>query len=623
MRLFSLYWLTGLAFLMGCNLKNDTAGFDVIILGSGTGAVAAAIQSGRSGAQTALIHPLPWYGGMLTSAGVSATDGNHYLPAGLWGEFRDSLYSYYGGPDSVRTGWVSLTLFEPSVGAQIFDEMIAATPNLTVYPEASWSHIKRGGEKWKVKISNANEQKTLSGKILIDGTDLGDVAAAVGAGFEIGMDAQAITNEMWAPEEGNAIIQDLTYVAILKEYPVGEAPQVEQPEGYDPSEFACACAYNCPDTTVVSCQQMLNYGKLPNRKYMINWPNFGNDYYVNPVVLSSEERLEEYQKAKDQTLRFVYYIQNELGFSNLGLADDEFPTNDRLAFYPYHREGRRVKGLVRTTLNHIANPYDETPPLYRTGIAVGDYPVDHHHDKYVDVPELEFPPVPSFNIPVGSLISKDIPNLLMADKAISVSNLANGSTRLQPVILQVGQAAGLIGALAVQENTSPDRLDVRSIQQELLEIGGYLMPFYDVLKDDPHFMAIQRVGSTGLLRGLGEPYLWANRTWFYPDSTLDVSDWIMGMQSFKSGYRPASVIDRIHRKDARDFLLLTAEGLGLSSQKIPKLSDWNQEVVQLGNSFTGWADQPAKPILRREWAVLLDAFLDPFQELPVVTSSLK
>ena len=84
---------------------------------TGTGAVTAAIQSARSGAKTLYINPLLWSGGMLTSAGVSATDGNHRLHAGLWAEWRELIRQHYGGADSIFTGWVSNTMFEPSVGA--------------------------------------------------------------------------------------------------------------------------------------------------------------------------------------------------------------------------------------------------------------------------------------------------------------------------------------------------------------------------------------------------------------------------------------------------------------------------------------------------------------------------
>ena len=71
-------------------------------------------------------------------------------------------------------------------------------------------------------------------------------------------------------------------------------------------------------------------------------------------------------------MRFVYFMQHELGFNTLALADDEYPTADRLPFMPYHRESRRIHGKVRFTLNHMTDPYGQAQPLYRTNIAVGD-----------------------------------------------------------------------------------------------------------------------------------------------------------------------------------------------------------------------------------------------------------
>jgi len=608
------YFIWGVALtlcILGCQSTPSSEQVDVLVLGSGTGAVASAIQAGRSGATVALVHPLPWYGGMLTSAGVAATDGNHALPAGLWGEFREALYHHYGGPDSVATGWVSLTQFEPKVGAGILADMVANTEGLKPYPASTWSDIKSVPEGWEVAVQTPSGPKTIVARILIDGTDLGDVAAAVGVGFDVGMEAREVTGEAWAPAVGNNIIQDMTYAAILEEYPSGEAPRITKPDNYDPAEFRCACRYDCPDTTVVSCAQMLDYGKLPGNKYMINWPNAGNDYYLNPIDLTPPEREKAYQSAKDQTLRFLYYIQQELGFSNLGIARDAFPTEDGLALYPYHREGRRIRGLVRYTLNHLHHPYETELPLYRTGIAVGDYPVDHHHDKNPDAPELAFPPVPSFSIPVGSLIPADVPNLLVADKPISVSNLANGSTRLQPVILQVGQAAGLMAAMAAARNVSPGELPIRDIQQAVLKAGGYLMPYFDVPTDDPAFQAIQRIGATGLMRGRGEPYLWANRTWFYPDSVLldtAVYRGIARVGNESASPEPASPITR---GEIVSYTQEVQTALGLSA-KIDLTPDSVSGI--LGDK---WLARPDALVTRREWAILLDALLDPFAQMEV------
>ena len=60
---------------------------DVLVVGGGAGGVAAAIQSARMGAKTILVVDGPWLGGMLSAAGVSATDGNHELHSGIWQEF--------------------------------------------------------------------------------------------------------------------------------------------------------------------------------------------------------------------------------------------------------------------------------------------------------------------------------------------------------------------------------------------------------------------------------------------------------------------------------------------------------------------------------------------------------
>ncbi|MBD3288840.1 FAD-dependent oxidoreductase, partial [candidate division KSB1 bacterium] len=50
---------------------------EVLIAGGGTSGFCAAIQAARSGARVILVEETPWLGGMLTSAGVSAIDGNH------------------------------------------------------------------------------------------------------------------------------------------------------------------------------------------------------------------------------------------------------------------------------------------------------------------------------------------------------------------------------------------------------------------------------------------------------------------------------------------------------------------------------------------------------------------
>lgn len=410
---------------------------DVLVIGGGTGGTAAGISSARLGVKTMIVEATPWLGGMISAAGVSAIDGNHRLPSGLWAEFRQALYSRYGGPAAVETGWVSNTLFEPHVADSIFKKMASREANLSVVHGYRFHSLKKeNNEIRSVVFINTSDKSTLTVRAsrFIDATELGDVMKAAGAAYDLGMERNERTGEGVGIEKDNDIVQDLTYVAVLKDYGPASDCTINRPAGYNPAEFDAACTDYYVDKTrkapSVDGKKMLDYGKLPNGKYMINWPNYGNDTYLNIVELPEAERQLQLEKAKATTLRFVYFIQHQLGFKNLGLTDDEFPTTDRLALMPYHREGRRVKGLVRFTMRHIAEPYTYGSPLYRTGIAVGDYPIDHHHKKNEQAPQhLEFYPIPSFSVPLGALIPQNISNLIIAEKGISVSNVANGTDR--------------------------------------------------------------------------------------------------------------------------------------------------------------------------------------------------
>ena len=79
---------------------------DVLVAGGGASGVAAAIQAARMGMHVALVEETDWLGGMLTSAGVSAVDGNYKLPGGIWGEFKERLEKHYGSREALITGWV-------------------------------------------------------------------------------------------------------------------------------------------------------------------------------------------------------------------------------------------------------------------------------------------------------------------------------------------------------------------------------------------------------------------------------------------------------------------------------------------------------------------------------------
>lgn len=591
---------------------------DVLIIGGGASGTAAGIQAARMGANTLIAEEHEWLGGALTSAGVSCIDGCYNMPGGLFGEFRKGLINYYGSEDSMHTAWVAALAAEPSVMNKVLHDMTAAEKSLNVWHKSTVQNIEPNKDGWKVTLLKDGAPQTIQAKVLIDGTELGDIAKACGVKYDIGMEARAVCGESIAPEQANDIVQDITYVAILKDY--GKDVTIPQPEGYDPTVFFCTC--KVPECTnpkeadrVWECNYMMQYGKLPNNKYMINWPIEGNDFYVNLIEMTTEERNAALEKAKNFTLCYLYYLQTALGYNTLGLADDEYPTADKLPFIPYHRESRRIHGKVRFTLNHISDPYTQPQKLYRTCIAVGDYPVDHHHGRYHDwaeLPNLYFYPVPSFGLPLGTLLPEATNNLIVTEKSISVSNLANGTSRVQPMLIQIGQAAGALAALSVQQGKWVADVSVRDVQNALLNANCYLLPFLDLPLDDINFQALQRIGSTGILKGRGANQGWVNQTWFDADSLLTTEALLPGLKDYYPSFTPELPNTLITIKETYTLLAQLSESITGKVVTAPlekQLSLW--EVLNLTNMT------PERHITRREFAVLLDLIIAPFSTVDV------
>lgn len=584
---------------------------DVLIVGGGASGTAAGIQAARMGARTLIVEETTWLGGMLTSAGVSAVDGNYKMPSGIFGEFKDSLIAYYGSADALKTGWVSNVLFEPKVGNKLFQQMVLSEKKLSVLFETKFISAKKTKRGWHVILLQAGKKIKVQAKRVVDATELGDVAKAIGIKYDIGMDSRASSGEDIAPEKENDIIQDLTYVMILKDY--GFDKTISKPEGYNASLFYCtAKSPNCtqpkPGQALWSPDQMMRYGKLPNGKYMINWPIEGNDFHINMLEMNDKERSLAYEKAKQFSLCYLFYLQTELGFSNFGLDEEQFPTADHFPLIPYHRESRRIHGLVRFNVNHAKYPFLQSEALYRTGIGVGDYPIDHHHKRYPEwnsLPKLHLYPIPSYNVPLGIMVPKEHEDILVAEKSVSVSNILNGSTRLQPVVLQIGQAAGALAVLSINSKTSLSNTSVRAVQQVLLDAGVYLMPYLDLHKSDVHFKAIQRIGATGIIRGEGKNVGWSNETWFNTDENVRIAELKQGMLDFEPAFHWTSNNQELTVNEAIELVSSWAE--------FYKIADVNARTIA-----SNWSKMHLKKfdanrnITRKELAVLLDTYIQPF-----------
>ncbi len=471
---------------------------DVLVIGAGTAGTAAAIQAARSGVQTILVGEAAGLGGMLTQCGVAAVDGNDIasLQTGIWWQFLREIYLRQKG--ELHHSWVSFFTFNPRVGEAIFRDWVQSlSPRLMWLPSQELLEVSRQGHRITgAKFSNYE----IEAQVTIEATELGDVLALGDVPYRWGWETRDVFQEPSAPTELTEFherhpVQALTWVGIVKH--VGQ--DFTTKEVSPPPEFTQTFARHSP-------KRFLTYGALPGNYYMINWPIFGNDYAedLNRLVGTKTQRQEVWQAARAHTQKFLKYLQLVFGDA-LQPATEIFP--EGLARLPYYRESRRLVG-VKTLTEHDILPVAQgvVAPLATDTIAIGNYDNDHHYPG--DVWPVQHKHIQwggnttgtPFCIPYGTLVPLNIDGLLVTEKSISVSHIANGASRLQPLVLNLGQVAGLAAVLCVQKNIQPRELLVSELQAALLnapQAPAGVVPFYDRAPEDQGYAEAQNQILTG------------------------------------------------------------------------------------------------------------------------------
>ncbi len=488
---------------------------DILVIGASASGTCAAIQAGRMGASVILCEPCDWVGGMLTAAGVSAIDGNNLLPSGLWGEFQRAIHRHYGGARHVETGWVSNTLFDPRVGQGILRSWIDALPSVDLEPGWTCNEvIRRDGRVCGARfVSEAGEgggtarTLTVHATVTIFADEYGDAVAAAEIPWRVGLESRAVTGEPQAPEQALAHPQDFTWCATIRSPPSGFAASCEGPT------FAAGTEYgDILGDPPITWDRLLDYGRLPGDLVMLNWPTqdcYGD--YLAPATRDSVTRA-----AREKTSRLIAALREAFGPDQVRLPR-VYP-GGAYALIPYIREARRIVAIDTLTTLDLTEPHRSL--ARSTSVAVGDYPLDHHRGNDPDAPSVEFPVVTAFSVPYGVLVPRDIDGVLVAEKSIGVTGLVNGCTRLQPVVMQIGQAAGAAAAICAAAGIEPREVSVSRLQGILLDAGVYLVAAADAAGSDPDFRALHWCGSRGLLDLRYVSGGWANRAYLDPDEPL-------------------------------------------------------------------------------------------------------
>lgn len=452
----------------------DEGNFDVVVVGGGLAGCTAAVAAARGGSRTALVQNRPVLGG---NASVEIV----VPPVGVWP---------YGEQDPLDPRETGIVEEYRGAGVQTTDDgkaysarlarLVAAEPNLTLYlnTHAAGVEMASPGRISHVLAvdTRTGQRRRIAAKMFIDCTGDGAVGVAAGAEYRHGREARSMYGESMAPETGDrqTMGNSLKYVS----QPTG------QPQPFTPPAWAMEFP-RCEDFTP---------GRHPRLSHDIQW-----QWMIE--LGGTRDTYADAEEIRDELLRLIFgmwdHVKNHCPLQSGKAAEHRLVWVGHVAG---KRESRRLIGDYVLTQNDIA-----TEALLADRVAYGGWGIDDHFPEgfFYDGPPAQHDYKDRrFSIPLRSLYSQNIQNLLMAGRNISASHVAMSATRVMLTCAVMGQAAGTAAAMCVDRGVTPRELGqahLESLQQQLLKDGAHLI---DLANADPLDLARQATVSASSERSL-------------------------------------------------------------------------------------------------------------------------
>lgn len=431
---------------------------DIVIIGGGLAGICAAISSARVGRQVALVQNRSVLGGNSSSeirvwvGGATKHGINRYArETGIMGELF--LENQYRNPDGNPYLWDLLLL-----------EKVRAESNIQLFLNTEILDVKMADAETIAAVTGrvigAERELTFSSDYFIDSTGDGLVAYAAGADYHLGREAKSEYDESLAPEKADQDFLGSSLFFYTKD--VGHPVKFVKP----------FFARDITKTEIVKSRIIKKDGN--GCDYW--WIEWGGEL---DIVHDNEKIRAELQAA-------VYGIWDYI--KNSGKYDAANLTLEWVGSLVGKREYRRFIGDYVLKQQDIEAQTDFTDKVAFGGWSIDIHPASGMYTKQAGTEDSV--PDGVYHIPLRTLYSRNIHNLLLAGRDISVSHVAFGSTRVMATCAICGQAAGLAAAFAYMHKIQP-----REIYQKYLTDYQQLL-----LKEDSSVLGVANQDAHDLAR---------------------------------------------------------------------------------------------------------------------------
>ncbi|NYI03914.1 FAD-dependent oxidoreductase [Allostreptomyces psammosilenae] len=455
-------------------MREETVRHDITVVGGGLAGVCAAIAAARLGRRVALVNNRPVLGGNSSSevrvwvCGATAHGVHRFArETGIMGELYTE--NQYRNPDGNPYYWDQVVL-----------DAVLAEPNIALYLNTDVREVAAGGPEENRTIhsvtgwtTGSELLTTFTADVFLDCTGDGLVGHLAGARHRIGREARAEYGESWAPERADAELLGSTILFYTRD--------AGHPVKFVPPSYTKDLA-----TTPILRNRVLRTGDNGCDYWWIEWGG-GMD------VVHDNERI------RDELWSVVMGVWDHI--KNSGEFDADTLTLEWVGSVPGKREYRRFVGDHVLTQDDILSQR-----RFPDRVAFGGWSIDLHpvEGMYAATPGARQRYADGvFHIPLRSLYSVNVGNLLLAGRDISASHVAFGATRVMATCAVVGEAAGTAAALCVEHGLTPralatDHLDL--VHRTLLRQDASVL---GVANTDPDDLArAARVTASSTLRAL-------------------------------------------------------------------------------------------------------------------------
>ncbi len=417
---------------------------DVIVIGAGPGGLGAAVAAARNGAKTALIERFGFPGGMSTAGEVNPFMPNNSngqaMDRTIYVEWVQAMHKYRSddqdGDFDVSMSAHRSRSFTKEMAVLATEDLLLEAGVKIYYHHQLFDVCVKNGAIDSVILLSKSGLTAAKAKIYIDSTGDGDLAAKAGCEYEIGN------------EDGNC--QPMTLCFKLSNIDTSRMPD---------SDTISRIYNKAKADGEISCprEDVLWFETIEDGVIHFNTTRVIMKSGVNGSDLSEAEI-----EARRQLRQYLTFLRKHIsGFENARLRS--------IAPHIGIRETRRIKGM-----NYIGIEAFEKAQKFSDAIVRVSYPIDIHNPSGTGTIMRFLPENDWYEIPYGCIVAKDVKNLLIAGRSISVDHALHSSMRVMPPVCSIGHAAGLAAAMCVEEHKLPGNLDGKAVRRRLVEAGAFL-----------------------------------------------------------------------------------------------------------------------------------------------------